>query len=284
MLNRLSRIWQYEQQHFHQDWLLYSLGILAVLLLLYWLLSYVVLPALWRHYEHHPKLQDTPKTTETAENIPGDPLNLALVGTKAEVVQALLAIGWYPADPITFRTSIAIAESVLLNRPYPCAPVSNLYLWGRKQDLAFELPVGKSTRQRHHVRFWQSNELGIDGRSLWMGAATFDLSVGLNHFTGQITHHIAPDVDTERDQLLLDLKGAGQLVQVYQVTGVGATLQGRNGGGDWYYTDGELTVGVLSIEGVVQAMPPSELLNPAPVEFKNRVWSLVRRLFKHLDI
>jgi len=263
---------------------LYSLGILAVLLLLYWLLSYVVLPALGRHYEHHPKLQDTPKTTETAENIPGDPLNLALVGTKAEVVQALLAIGWYPADPITFQTSIAIAESVLLNHPYPCAPVSNLYLWGRKQDLAFELPVGKSTRQRHHVRFWQSNELGIDGRSLWMGAATFDLSVGLNHFTGQITHHIAPDVDIERDQLLLDLKGAGQLVQVYQVTGVGATLQGRNGGGDWYYTDGELTVGVLLVEGVVQAMPPSKLLNPAPVEFKNRVWSLVRRLFKHLGI
>lgn len=173
---------------------------------------------------------------------------------------------------------------MLLNRPYPCAPVSNLYLWKRKQDLAFELPVKESTRQRHHVRFWQSNELGIDGRSLWIGAAMFDRSVGFNHFTGQITHHIAPDVDTEREQLLLDLKQAGQLLQVYQVMGVGATLQGRNGGGDWYYTDGELTVGVLSVAGVVQVMPPSELPNSAPIKFKNRLWYLVRRFLEYLDI
>ena len=33
------------------------------------------------------------------------------------------------------------------------------------------------------------------------GGATFDERVGLSHTTGQITHHIAPDVDTERDHL-----------------------------------------------------------------------------------
>jgi hypothetical protein len=159
--------------------------------------------------------------------------------------------------------------------------VSNLYLWERRQDLAFELPVNKSVRQRNHVRLWRSQELSTDNRPLWIGAATFDQSVGLNHFTGQVTHHIKPDVDAERDTLIQDLAKAGQLLQVYQVTGVGATLQGRNGGGDWYYTDGELTIGVLSFDSVVQAEPAVQLPNSAPVEVKNHLWSWLRSLLRH---
>ena len=72
------------------------------------------------------------------------------------------------------------------------------------------------------------------------------MSVGLSHDTGQVTHHIAPDIDAQRDGLIADLADAGRLTRVYQVTGVGATLFGRNGEGDRYHTDGELTVGVLA--------------------------------------
>ena len=41
-----------------------------------------------------------------------------------------------------------------------------------------------------------------------MGAATFDRGVGLSRYTRQVTHHIAPDVDAERDTLLADLAAA----------------------------------------------------------------------------
>ncbi|MHC5833462.1 MAG: LssY C-terminal domain-containing protein, partial [Nostoc sp.] len=91
------------------------------------------------------------------------------VGTTTEVVQTLLAVGWYPADPITLRSSAGIAKSVLLKDSYPTAPVSNLYLWGRKQDVSFELPVGNNAKARHHVRLWQSNDLSNDHRPLWLG-------------------------------------------------------------------------------------------------------------------
>src|SRR2546427_628383 len=84
-------------------------------------------------------------------------------------------------------------------------------LW---QDLAFEKPAGRSASRRHHVRFWRSGELGQGGEPLWIGAATFDRSVGLSHRTGQVTHHIAPDVDTERDGLVADLVRAGQLGKI----------------------------------------------------------------------
>src|SRR5215469_16101514 len=103
----------------------------VALLVLYLLVAYVVLPSLWRHFEHHPVMSDAPKTTYTTDGIPGDPLNVALVGSEREVVAGLLAAGWVPADPTTIRSSLHIAESVVLKRSYATAPVSNLYVWGR---------------------------------------------------------------------------------------------------------------------------------------------------------
>jgi hypothetical protein len=35
---------------------------------------------------------------------------------------------------------------------------------------------------------------------------------------------------------------AKQVISYYQVTGVGANLQSYNGGGDCYFTDGEMTI------------------------------------------
>ncbi len=254
-------------------------GSVLALVCLYGLSTYVILPALWRHYEHNPKLEHSPKVTQTPQGIPGDPLNIGLVGTKEEVVNALLTAGWYPADPITLRSSIGIAKSVLLKRSYPTAPVSSLYLWGRKQDLAFELPVGNSAKKRHHVRLWQSNEISSDGRPVWLGSATFDTSVELSHYTGQITHRIDANIDEERDTFISYLEKARQIKSEYQVTGVGATLQGRNGGGDYYYTDGEMTIGVLTANNQLQTAPISKSANPVLVEMKNKVWSSLRHMF-----
>jgi hypothetical protein len=221
-------------------------GIVA--LATYFLAAYVVLPLLWRAHEgaRHPALDSLPKVTHNADGIPGDPLNVGLIGSGEQLVRAMLAVGWRPADPITFESSIEIAESVRLHRPDPDAPVSNLYLFGRRQDLAFEREVGSSAARRHHVRWWQASELDATGRPLWIGAATFDIRSGLSHRTGQITHHIDPDVDAQRDQLIADLDAAGQLQRQYHVMGVGPTQDGRNAGGDRYYTDGMLSVGVLT--------------------------------------
>ncbi|HWB08233.1 MAG TPA: LssY C-terminal domain-containing protein [Pirellulales bacterium] len=250
------------------------------LLVVYLVVAYVVLPFLWRHFEHHPAMSDAPKTTYTADRIPGDPLNIALVGSEAEVVAAMHLAGWFPADPTTVRSSVHIAESVVLKRSYETAPVSNLYVWGRPQDLAFEQQEGQSASHRHHVRFWRSDELGIQDRPLWLGAATFDRSVGLSHLTGKVTHHIEADVDSERDHVIDTLSHVGQLVEYFQVTGVGATLDGRNGGGDRYFTDGELTIGVLSPSNAVRQEPPKFLPNGSFVRVKNDAMTRLRPLLK----
>jgi hypothetical protein len=220
--------------------------LLIGLLLAYLTVAYLAAPAAWKRYAHrHPTLEDVPGITYTAAGIHGDPINVSLIGTKEEVVRALLAAKWYPADPLTLRSCLEIAEATVLKKAYDDAPVSNLYLWGRKQDLAFEQPVGPDPRKRHHVRFWRSPKDNADGRPVWVGAAIYDERVGFSHTTGQITHHTGADIDAERDVLFHDLEQTGKIEEFYTVPDFHKSHKGRNGGGDPWHTDGSLYVGLL---------------------------------------
>ena len=223
---------------------------LVTLSLIVWLLvAYTVAPMMWRRYaKRHPALENAPRITHTVEGIRGDPLNVSLVGAEAELQAAMLAAHWYPADPITLRSSLRIATGTVFHRSYDKAPVSNLYLFGRKQDLAFEQPIGSDPRRRHHVRFWRSEQLDDAGRPLWLGAATLDKGVGLSHTEGEITHHISADIDDERDKVIDDLTLAGHIVRTYWMDEFQEPPEGRNGGGDAWHTDGRMEVGVMGTE------------------------------------
>jgi hypothetical protein len=238
----------------------------------YALLAYVVLPALWTHYEHQKGLATLPMVTRTAQGIPGDPINVGLVGEQRDVLCAMNAAGWYPADPVTLRSSIEIAGSVLLDRPYRDAPVSPLFYLDRREDLAFEKPVGSSADHRHHVRFWKVLNEGEEKRPVWLGDATFDESVGVSRYTGAITHHIDADIDAERMLLAADLETAGMVTAKYQVTGVGPTVTGRNGGGDLYYTDGEVWILRLVEACQKRTYPATIIPSPPATEIKDRIW------------
>jgi LssY C-terminus len=109
-------------------WLL----ILGAVPVVYVLLAYLILPLVWTHHEHEPGLASLPMVTRTGDGIPGDALNVGLVGNKEDVTRAMHAAEWFPADPITLRTSIEIIGSVMLDRPYHDAPVSPLYYKGKK--------------------------------------------------------------------------------------------------------------------------------------------------------
>jgi hypothetical protein len=257
------------------------LRILLPVLLCYLLLAYLVLPLLWRHYEHQKKLDGLPMVTTTAQGIPGDPINVGMVGSSKDILCAMREAGWYAADPVTWKSSIEISGSVLLDQPYPRAPVSPLYYAGRSEDLAFEKPVGTSADQRHHIRLWMVLKDGAEGRPVWLGAATFDRSVGLSRYTGAITHHIAPDIDLDRDLIETSLQAAGMITARYQVMGIGLTLLGRNGGGDSYFTDGEVWVLRLVEDCKKATAPPAILPSPPVVQFKNMIWNNIADLYRN---
>jgi hypothetical protein len=134
------------------------------------------------------------------------------------------AAGWVQADGLTLLSSIKMARSVTLQNKYESAPVSALFYQGRKQDLAFEKLRGNDARPRHHVRFWKVFDVGAEDRPVWLGATTFDHGVGFSHLTGQVTHHISADIDSERNFLVHDLKETMRLSVLYQVSGTGLFL------------------------------------------------------------
>ena len=63
------------------------------MVLAYTALAYLALPALWSHYENQKDLATKPMVTRTAQGIPGDPINVGLVGNEKDLLCAIQAAG-----------------------------------------------------------------------------------------------------------------------------------------------------------------------------------------------
>jgi len=220
----------------------------VVCVLLLWLvMAYLLIPTGWKVYaKHHPALDASPRITQTSDHHPGDPLNVALVGTREQLDAIMTAADWHSAAALGLKSDLKIGIDTVLSRPDVNAPVSSLYLFGRKEDAAFEQPVGDNPRHRHHVRFWKLAQPSQDGRPIWIGSAVYDAHVGFSRTTGQITHVTAPDIDQERDYLFKCLEKTGDLAKFEDIAGFHTQLSGKNGGGDPWRTDGGLYFGVIN--------------------------------------
>src|SRR5215831_10004943 len=153
-----------------------------------------------------------PLTTFCHTGDPGDPINMQICATDGQIGAAFASAGWYRADEIDFITSARISIDSILGRSYTTAPISNLFLFGRKEDLAFERP-GINVRQRDHIRLWNTSRTGDNTRPIWIGGATKDMKVELSKTNHLPTHGIAPDVDDERDLVVSELAQTGFVVE-----------------------------------------------------------------------
>lgn len=204
--------------------------------------------------------------TRTADGLLGDPVNLAVRGSESQLHQAMTAAGWTRADAITFRSSWRIIVAILTRRTYPHAPVSSLFLFGRRQDFAYQQEVDGYPGRRHHVRFWRCPQdwLLPGGHQVdWLAAGTYDSSVGLSLFTLQVTHKIDENIDIERDYIVHTVTDASPSVTVANLENFSTGYHSRNGGGDTIQTDGNLLVlevGQL-LAGASQSQAGQTILN-----------------------
>ena len=116
--------------------------------------AYIFIPAGIRLYRLFFKPTHIPLYSVTPDGFASDPVNIGIIGTRAEIITAMKKAGWYKADERTIKSMFRMGMSLLYRKPYVNAPFSTLYLLGRKQDLGFELPIKDSPSNRHHVRFW----------------------------------------------------------------------------------------------------------------------------------
>ncbi|GAA2913423.1 hypothetical protein GCM10017596_13840 [Microbacterium keratanolyticum] len=183
--------------------------------------------------------------TRTADGLLGDPVNLGVDGSAAQLDAVMTSAGWHRADEITAASTWGIIVSTLTRRSYPTAPVSPLMLFGRRHDVAYQQEVEGNPKQRHHVRFWHCPPgwlLPGGAKTDWLGAGTYDTDVGLSFFTLQVTHRIDENTDIERDYVVSSARAAAPAVQVRVLHDFTTGYHSRNGGGDRFITDGNLPV------------------------------------------
>ncbi len=183
----------------------------------YGLGAYVLLPALVRLFRLLRPVDHLPLYCVTPDGFASDPLNIGIVGTRRELILAMEGAGWRQADRHNLKNLIRMIICIAFEQPYPTAPMSSLYLFGRKQDIAFEIPTGPSPTSRHHVRFWSTPE---NDALLWVGAASLDEGLSFIRHNFQISHMIAPDTNAERDLIVKQLRAA-RLVQKVEIRNLG---------------------------------------------------------------
>jgi hypothetical protein len=231
--------------------------------LTYGVAAYVILPRAVRMGLKVLQRKSVPQFTITGDGLPGDPVNLVLMGTLQQLRDAFAAAGWSEADRLGLASSWGMIRAFVFNSPYPTAPFSTLYLFGRGQDIGFQKAIDDSPRKRHHIRFWSLSLEHAEGtvgtasfwmntdrppdqaRVLWIGAGTRDTGFSLTQLTFQVTHATDSDTNAERDYIVAELSKYRVIgeIRIYR-SGQQLSTERVN----HYITDGEVTVADLAVK------------------------------------
>jgi hypothetical protein len=191
----------------------------------------------------------------------GDPLNVVLVGEPNHVLHSLTRAGWSFTHRISLRTVQREVGSALKGDPYLVAPVSSLYVFGRRQDVALQR-ARRSIAQRNHMRLWLA-PFRFEDRSVWVGQISRDIGIKVTPKSPTLTTHIIdPEVDTTREYLLHSLVAQGFVDRFGFARGsaAGTPAEPRyNLTGDPYHSDGLRLVVILA----PQPVPPDQIRNLA---------------------
>jgi len=240
----------------------HALLLLAILLALWLFTAYSVIPRIHRLLVKLYLPDYFIGRARTSDGLLAEPVNLAVLGTREELIEAMESRGWKQADHLKFTSVLRMGWRSITNKSYPNAPVNSLFLFNKKQDLAFEQEVERSPHKRHHSRFWKTHQqwwLPGGFHADWVGAASYDRSLGFSGFNLQFIHRMESDLDIERDYVVQSLRSTSHVHKIYRVERYASGFRGRSGGGDFIQTDGNLPFIVLKSAALTKSRPESLL-------------------------
>jgi len=183
-----------------------------------------------------------PRRVTDKNDTPGDMVNFLIIGSEDAMQKVFTTAGWVKVDADVRGTVLhGILESIS-KESYLTMPMSPLYLFRRPQDYgwAHAEPI-KVVASRNHLRIWKA-PFEIDGRALWVGAATHDIGFDRDQRNDGITHKIDPDVDLERDYVEKTLTATGLIDEVSYALPSNALRDARTATGGSFHSDGRVLI------------------------------------------
>ncbi len=190
-------------------------------------------------------LSKIPRRISDPAGKPGDMVNVLIVGTQDQMVQAFTTAEWVQVDKSVGNTALNAVMESLEKKDYLTMPMSTLFLFNRPQDYGFAHgePV-KVAMSRNHLRVWKS-PYEVDGRPLWCVAATHDIGFERDQRNNGVTHKIDPAIDGEREYVNGTLSGTGLVIQRDHVTPADPLTTAKTATGGEFHSDGRILVLVL---------------------------------------
>jgi hypothetical protein len=196
-------------------------------------------------------VEEQPQTvTNAAGTKTGDPLNLVIIGDSEAIWPAFLRSGWDPTAAMTTGSALKTGVFGIFGGAYRYAPISELYVYGRSQDIALQ-KVRSNIHYRNHLRLWLA-PVTVDGLPVLIGQISRDIGSRITTKSSTLTtHRIDPNVDDTRASLVQDFIFAQALKALASVGGVGFVSPEEPRGnltGDPWFTDGNRAVMLLTSE------------------------------------
>jgi hypothetical protein len=171
---------------------------------------------------------------------PGDMVNFLIIGSQAEMEKVFTTAGWVKVDANVTETVLNGFLASMSKESYLTMPMSPLYLFGRQQDYgwAHAEPIAV-VASRNHLRIWKA-PFEVNGRTLWVGAATHDVGFEKDQRNNGLTHKIDPNIDLERDYVEKTLASTGLVAEVTHILPANPMQVAKTATGGSFHSNGQV--------------------------------------------
>ncbi|WP_205623764.1 LssY C-terminal domain-containing protein [Desulfogranum japonicum] len=175
------------------------------------------------------------KYTETILGDRQEPINIIFFARKDQLLlTALQQAGWVATDKATLPAFTKAVKALLLQKPYPHAPLSPAFCNARTQDMSFAKVSGTNwLSNAHHLKLWRTNFALKNGNTIYLGLVNSN-----DGLKWGIIPTISPDLNADRESLYQDLQATGKIESSQKIKLVPPQIE-KNFLGDHFFTDGD---------------------------------------------